>query len=80
MLTHGLHKLFERLGYRLIPAWRLSSYAESEFMRTLLAQYAVELVIDVGANLGQYRDYLRAHCGYDGEILSLSPTRRSSSR
>jgi FkbM family methyltransferase len=42
----------------------------------LLAAYRIELVIDVGANRGEYARELRDH-GYGGRIVSLEPSSRA---
>jgi len=45
----------------------------ADFLRRLFAVYAIDRVIDVGANHGQYRDLLRFHVGYTGDIFSYEP-------
>lgn len=43
-------------------------------MQEFFRHYDVDLVLDVGANVGQYRDFLRHHVGYAGRIASFEPT------
>jgi FkbM family methyltransferase len=39
----------------------------------LLELYGIGTVLDVGANKGQYRDFLRTEVGFDGLIISFEP-------
>jgi FkbM family methyltransferase len=62
-----------RLGYVLVPAWRMETLAQSDFLGRLFKALDIDCVIDVGANRGQFRDYLRANVGYRGSIVSFEP-------
>lgn len=60
-------------GLELIPSWRLETFAFESFLRRLFETYSVDLVLDVGANQGQYRDFIRYQVGYNGLIISFEP-------
>ena len=62
-----------RFGYEIIPSWRMEQYDFANHLRELFKLLDIKCVIDVGANRGQYRDFLRAHVGYEGLILSFEP-------
>jgi FkbM family methyltransferase len=62
----AVRKVVRRLGYDVVPL--VSSW--SELQRTLLAD--VDLVVDVGANTGQYADKMRS-LGYWGPLVSFEP-------
>lgn len=62
-----------KLGLSLMPAWRLEHHEAASHLRRLFKLYDVDLVLDVGANVGQYRDFLRHHVGYTGWIASFEP-------
>jgi FkbM family methyltransferase len=51
----------------------LSNYVYSRDLAELLDRYHIDLVIDVGANEGQFGRTLRGLIGYTGRILSFEP-------
>ena len=46
-------------GQLLIPEWRLPQLPLEEHLRALIARYDVDVVVDVGANFGQFHDTVR---------------------
>lgn len=63
----------ERLGYKVMPLWRVENLALAETTREIIARHGIATVIDVGANGGQYRDFLRLEAGFAGTIHSFEP-------
>ena len=60
-------------GYEVVPVWRLEHFELSNHLRDLFDRLDIRCVIDVGANAGQYRDFLRTNVGYENLILSFEP-------
>jgi hypothetical protein len=54
--------------------WRKKPHKKSDDgkLALILERQDIDLVVDVGANLGQTRDRLR-HLGFKGNILSIEP-------
>lgn len=73
MIKGFISSIFNHAGYQIIPSWRISSYDQSEFLQKVFTRYNVDLCVDVGANVGQYYDFLRLHVGYKGKIHSFEP-------
>jgi FkbM family methyltransferase len=69
----ALSRIGAMLGLELVPQWRMKRLAQSAYLRDLLSTLEVDCVFDVGANNGQYRDYLRNEIGFTGLILSFEP-------
>ena len=67
--------LFERAGYFLTPQWRLDEAILSATLKNLFKSREIDCVLDVGANRGQFRDFLRNEVSYAGPILSFEPVR-----
>jgi FkbM family methyltransferase len=76
-MASGLKKTIEtvalRAGYHVIPAWRMHGHAMARHLEYLFETLGVDLVLDVGANQGQYRDFLRDEVGYRGAVVSFEP-------
>jgi FkbM family methyltransferase len=75
--TRRLLDAIERLGLTVLPNWRVERYPMARCLRALFAQLRVDCVLDVGANVGQYRNFLRYEVGYTGRIVSFEPVPRN---
>jgi FkbM family methyltransferase len=60
-------------GHLLIPEWRLPDLPLEEHLRAVIARYDVDVVVDVGANLGQFHDTVRNEVAFTGPIVSFEP-------
>lgn len=63
-------KLVRSLGYDLIP--RKKAKAHNAQLVAVLQHHRIDMVLDVGANVGQYGQRLR-DWGYQGRIVSFEP-------
>lgn len=73
LLRNSATKLFDHLGYTVIPNWRMDHHSQAEFLKTLFEHCGIDCVFDVGANEGQYGRFLREQVGYKGLIVSFEP-------
>lgn len=73
-----MSKLIDWMKYGLrwgtpLPRQPTSGYLEWTLLRDILHRYAINCVLDVGANTGQFARNLR-RVGYQGHICSFEPT------
>ncbi|MDB9304550.1 FkbM family methyltransferase [Nodularia spumigena CS-591/12] len=64
--------LIEKSSNEVEKNWQIYKYLYQSKLKTILQKYSINLVIDVGANTGQFASLLRA-IGYQGKIISFEP-------
>lgn len=65
-----IHKIARKFGLDFIRY--TPTYSESARLNAILNYHKIEIVLDVGANIGQYAKSLRDG-GYQGKIISFEP-------
>ncbi len=73
MIKTMVQNFAHSLGYDIVPRWRMEDLHFAGHLRQLFGMLNIQVVLDVGANAGQYRDFLRHHVGFDGYIVSFEP-------
>lgn len=69
----ALRRLRHALDYRCLHWPQLGEHQQADYLRHLFELLQVDLVVDVGANRGQYADFIRRRVGYRGAMISFEP-------
>src|SRR5476649_2958598 len=69
-------KVSRSFGYDIVPLREMKELDFALHLRALLGHLDIDCVLDVGANVGQYHDFLRERVLYDGPIVSFEPVSR----
>ena len=67
-----LKKLARQFGYDLRKHYKVPTANAASTMMNVINHYQIDLVLDVGANVGQFGNELRKE-GYEGELHSFEP-------
>jgi FkbM family methyltransferase len=73
IIQYLIESAAKRMGYTLYASWRNERRVQAQYLAKLFKAGAIDAVLDVGANRGQYRDFLRSEVGYQGLIFSFEP-------
>lgn len=65
------------LGYDIVPLRDMKDRDFAIHLGQLFRFLQIDCVFDVGANIGQYRDFLRDKVGFTGTIVSFEPVSRN---
>lgn len=71
-----LNRVLRRRGVTLVPDWQLPGLPLVTHLRRIIQVYRITCVVDVGANLGQFRDMLYHDVGWEGPVVSFEPVAR----
>lgn len=69
ILKSIVHGSLARIGYRLMP---LPNASPDHALRQLLQEQGIDLILDVGANTGQFAQHVLG-LGYAGRVVSFEP-------
>ncbi len=61
------------IGCELVPRWRVDRLSLARHLAAIFEKYQVDVVFDVGANQGQYYEFLREDVRYRGLVVSFEP-------
>ena len=62
-----------RFGYHAVRLEALPTMNFARHLRRVLSSQDIDTVLDVGANKGQFRDFLMNDVGFRGRVLSFEP-------
>jgi len=73
LLKRAIEGIAGRAGLVVVPAWRFDAHPQETYLRRVIESFGVDLVLDVGANGGQYSSFLRHAVGFRGWIAAYEP-------
>ena len=73
VLRKYIEYVARKMGLIVIPEWRVDSYFLAMRLKKIISEYQIDCFLDVGANVGQFYDFLRNQVEYDGLIISFEP-------
>lgn len=66
-------KLLHAAGFEILTLSTAEEFLLAGNLRRLFRHFDVGLVLDVGANEGQYHEFMRSQVGFGGAIVSFEP-------
>ena len=67
-----------KLGYEIVPVWRMERISFAQHLARFFEHLEIECVLDVGGNKGQYRDFMRMEVGYAQTGSAIGQSRIAS--
>src|SRR5579863_94872 len=74
VLPPALVQALRRLSFIAVPRDRIGQFTVARHTRAILRDRNIDFVIDVGANAGQFGQFMRQDVGYDGPMISFEPS------
>jgi FkbM family methyltransferase len=80
LVKNSARRVSRFFGYEIVPLREMKDRDFALHLRAVLAYQNIDCILDVGANVGQYHDFLREKVLYDGPIVSFEPVSRNVDR
>ncbi len=68
-----LQHVATQFGVDMVQSTQMERLPQARYLRRLFTEFGVTGVIDVGANEGQYHDFIRREVGFSGPMVSIEP-------
>ncbi len=78
IIRTGLNKAFNQLGYKVTRVENANRPSLKKHTAALFEKFQIQCILDVGACMGGYRNFLRNTVGYTGLIISFEPVKKSA--
>lgn len=73
ILQKVILKLKRLASYKLLNWYKLGEIQQAWYLKKLFKMYDIDLVVDVGGNIGQYASFIRNKVSYKGKIITVEP-------
>jgi hypothetical protein len=80
LVKNSVLRVSRFFGYEIVPLREMKDRDFALHLRAVLAYQNIDCILDVGANVGQYHDFLRDKVLYGGPIVSFEPVSRNIDR
>ena len=80
LIKNSVLRVSRFFGYEIVPLREMKARDFALHLRAVLAHQNIDCILDVGANVGQYHDFLRDKVLYGGPIVSFEPVSRNIDR
>jgi FkbM family methyltransferase len=75
MLKSLANSLLRRRHLSLVGDWELDNFVAARHLRKVIDSCRIDCVLDVGANFGQFRDFV-VKAGWNGPVVSFEPVKK----
>src|SRR5258707_2680641 len=80
LVKNSVLRVSRFFGYEIVPLREMKERDFALHLRAVLAYQNIDCILDVGANVGQYHDFLRDKVLYGGPIVLFEPVSRNFDR
>ena len=74
LVKNSVLRVSRFFGYEIVPLREMKERDFALHLRAVLAYQNIDCILDVGANVGQYHDFLRDKVLYGGRSSRSSPS------